>query len=289
MHNPVQTHNRLLSILWPEADEPRGTSALSASFPTPEPAPVPAPVYVYAQVTSSLDVVHELATIAELPPWSSVLVHSQTGGRGQLRRPWQSPEGNVYAALRLPAEKPFTEMACAPAVGCLLAHALRRMGLEVYVKWPNDLVLWQEQNVYKIGGILIEEHQHGIWAGIGINILHSPPKDVLRSEHAMLASHLQALFPSFLTSSEFHNPSLFWMRLVKEAFSWYEAGVFTHDTWCAMVNSMLLWRGSMVTLCTDDSSIHAKLLGISPTGAIRLEQYGLAEEFFCGSLRACGK
>lgn len=47
----------------------------------------------------------------------SVLALSQRSGRGQLGRNWVSPEGNVYAALRLPQSHPFTGTAAAPAVG----------------------------------------------------------------------------------------------------------------------------------------------------------------------------
>lgn len=310
MHSLAKTQNELLTILWPEGEfagqyrkdtnfadvvQSAGlqdcpclaASPVATPLPRRVPAPVPAPVYVYSQVSSTLDVVHELARTAPLSPWTSVLAYSQTGGRGQLRRSWQSPVGNVYAAVRLPAQKPFTEAACAPAVGGLFAYAMRRMGLEVCVKWPNDLVLWHGRDVYKIGGILVEEHQHGIWAGVGINILHSPPKGTLRPEHALSASHLGALMPSFLSSDEFHNVSLFWMRLVKEAFSWYETGVFEQDTWCDLVNSVLLWRGSTVNLTDDNSSFCAKLLGISPSGALCLELQGGVKEFFSGSLRAC--
>lgn len=309
MHSIAKTQNELLTILWPEgefADQPcKGAtfadavlgeglqdkpcptiSPVATPLPKRVPAPVPAPVYVYSQVSSTLDVVHELAHTVPLSPWTSVLAHSQTGGRGQLRRAWQSPVGNVYAAVRLPDQKPFTQAACAPAVGGLFAYAMRRMGLEVCVKWPNDLVLWHGRDVYKIGGILVEEHQHGIWAGIGINILHSPPKSDLRVGHALRASHLGALMPSFLPSEEFHNGSLFWMRLVKEAFSWYETGAFEQDTWCDLVNSILLWRGSTVNLTDDNSNICAKLLGINPSGALCLERHGGVEEFFSGSLCA---
>ena len=62
--------------------------------------------------------------------WDSVQAVSQTSGRGQLRRSWVSPPGNIYAALRLPVQPPFDGTAAAPAMGLLLACALRAEG------WP---------------------------------------------------------------------------------------------------------------------------------------------------------
>ena len=74
-------------------------------------------------------------------------------------RNWVSPEGNVYAALRLPQRHPFTGTAAAPAVGGLIAEALAHMGFDVHMKWPNDLLRREEQEEgpgwCKVGGILL--------------------------------------------------------------------------------------------------------------------------------------
>lgn len=264
------------------------TETQSEHLPTILTGPdIPAPVYVYTEVTSTLDVVHELAPTATLVPWTSIFAQSQSDGRGQLRRQWESPAGNMYAALRLPAESPFSTMACAPAVGFLVVDALRRMGLDVFLKWPNDVVLLHKQEYFKVGGILVEEHTHGIWAGIGINLQHSPSESRLRRDHALVASHVDAFVPSLKSGEEFHNGIKFWLRLVKEAFSCYETEVFTRDTWCEVANTMLLWQGCMVNLCDGNVCISAKLLGINPSGGICLERQGVTEEFFCGSLRRC--
>lgn len=48
---------------------------------------------------SCLDTAAHLAARGWLEPWDSVQVYSQTAGRGQLRRQWHSPVGNLYAAL----------------------------------------------------------------------------------------------------------------------------------------------------------------------------------------------
>ena len=74
-------------------------------------------------------------------------------------RNWVSPEGNVYAALRLPQSHPFTGTAAAPAVGGLIAEALTHMGFDVHMKWPNDLLRREEQEEgpgwCNVGGILL--------------------------------------------------------------------------------------------------------------------------------------
>ena len=114
------------------------TAPVSQTGNTPETASVPAPVYLCGSATSSMDVARALAAHGQLPVWGSVLALSQRSGRGQLGRNWVSPEGNVYAALRLPQSHPFTGTAAAPAVGGLIAEALTHMGFDVHMKWPND-------------------------------------------------------------------------------------------------------------------------------------------------------
>ena len=99
-----------------------------------------APVYLAGTVTSCLDVAHNLAQQNLLPEWGSVLAEQQSAGRGQLRRTWESPPGNIYATLRLPLQPPFHSGAAAPALGGLTAEALGNMGYRVQMKWPNDIL-----------------------------------------------------------------------------------------------------------------------------------------------------
>lgn len=101
-----------------------------------------------------------------LEPWDSVLAVSQTAGRGQLRRQWVSPPGNVYAALRLPLTPPFDGTAAAPVMGMLLAQGLRQGGWPIWLKWPNDLVLCGADGIpRKLAGILLEERGGVLLAG----------------------------------------------------------------------------------------------------------------------------
>ena len=103
-----------------------------------------------------------------------VIADSQYKGRGKFGRLWISPTGvGIYMSIILrPKLEPknaklITMMA---AVGC--TYALRRMtGLNVTIKWPNDLIVSDR----KIGGILIEiktNPQNIVYAitGIGINV-----------------------------------------------------------------------------------------------------------------------
>lgn len=144
--------------------------------------------------TSSFDVAWNLVERGALPEWGMVMVASQERGRGQLRREWVSPPGNLYGTLRLPARDAFSEASASVFVGALVAWAIRRMGAEVRVKWPNDLVASDTNGEWgKVGGILLEERHGTLLAGIGLNIVSSPPDSMLRRHSACSAFNFSDL------------------------------------------------------------------------------------------------
>ena len=244
---------------------------------------LPGPVYCYDEVTSTLDVAHALIGVGELPAWGSVLAVRQTAGRGQLRRRWESPQGNVYAALRLPAEPPFTGYAAAPAAGALLARALLGMGVPVALKWPNDLVWTGGGEPAKFGGILLEVRGDAVVAGIGLNVLSSPPAEALRQDAAMPATHLAEIVQKRTFHPELLDAEKLWSSLVYRVFSGYNASQSYASRWKEAAESCLLWKGRRVVLDDAGSTHEGTLLGLGDCGGLRLgAQSG---EFLSGSLR----
>ncbi|WP_435066848.1 biotin--[acetyl-CoA-carboxylase] ligase [Haloplanus sp. C73] len=103
-----------------------------------------------------------------------VVAGEQTGGRGRLDREWSSPLGGVYASLlrrpeRPPAHAPIFTLAAAVAV----TRACREAGVDAVIKWPNDVLLADDER--KLAGILTEmegEADRISWllVGIGANV-----------------------------------------------------------------------------------------------------------------------
>lgn len=101
-----------------------------------------------------------------------IISEEQTGGRGRLGRSWTSPKGKgIWMSLILrpdisPSEASKTTQIAAAAV----CKSMREMGIESYIKWPNDIIL----NNKKVCGILTEisselNRVNYIVIGIGIN------------------------------------------------------------------------------------------------------------------------
>lgn len=235
-------------------------------------------IFHFAEVSSCLDTAVELTEAGRLDVWDSVLAVSQTAGRGQLRRHWHSPPGNIYAALRLPVVPPFDGEAAAAAVGVLAAEALGALGWRTRIKWPNDLVLGADGAPRKVAGILLEERGGVLLAGIGVNVASRPPDALLRADAALRATCLaeQGDAPT--------APAL-WERLVSRMVSAYtDPRVFVR-TWRARAEALLLWRGSEVVVAEGRAAVRGRLAGLWPSGALRLETGREALECTGGSLR----
>ena len=117
------------------------------------------------------------ALLAEAPPASGVrvlLAERQLGGRGRLGRPWSSPlASNLYLSFDRQFQGGLARLAGLSLVaGIAAAEALRVVtGLDIRLKWPNDL--WLDGR--KLGGLLVEGGgEHGGPAraviGLGLNV-----------------------------------------------------------------------------------------------------------------------
>lgn len=242
---------------------------------------VPAPVYLCDEVTSTFAVAHRLAQQGLLPSWGAVLAASQTAGRGQFRRHWQSPRGNLYATFRLPDAALFRSDAAAVATGVLLAAALGRLGYPLKLKWPNDLLNGRQA---KVAGILIEEKGGIFLAGVGVNLCVLPDAGQLRRERAVPAGLLQSADGRLFSQS----PFAFWQALVKEMIFAYSQSFAQSaaETLPDLADAFLAWKGEAVAVSGHDGALlNGWLRGVSSRGGALVEAGdGRIHEIFGGSL-----
>ncbi|NUU23455.1 MAG: biotin--[acetyl-CoA-carboxylase] ligase [Streptomycetaceae bacterium] len=94
----------------------------------------------------------------------------QNAGRGRLDRTWTAPprSGLFLSVLLRPAEVPVARWGWLPLLaGVAAAEATSRVaGLDVRLKWPNDLLVGDR----KLAGILAERAGDGVVLGIGLNV-----------------------------------------------------------------------------------------------------------------------
>jgi BirA family biotin operon repressor/biotin-[acetyl-CoA-carboxylase] ligase len=115
-----------------------------------------------------------LARAATLGGPLLLVARNQTAGRGRAGRSWlSSSEGSLTFSLAWKFDGGLTRLSGLPlAVGVALAETLDGLGVQVGLKWPNDVL----RDGDKLAGILIETQaaaSGGVWAviGIGLNLL----------------------------------------------------------------------------------------------------------------------
>jgi BirA family transcriptional regulator, biotin operon repressor / biotin---[acetyl-CoA-carboxylase] ligase len=128
-----------------------------------------------------VEVVHETGStnadlLARAPMLDAPLLliaENQTAGRGRAGRSWLSSAGHSLTfslAWRFEAG-PQALSGLPLAIGVALAETLARLGVQVRLKWPNDVL----KDGDKLAGVLIETApaETGIWAviGIGLNLV----------------------------------------------------------------------------------------------------------------------
>lgn len=141
------------------------------------------------ECSSSNDEIMALARqSADLAHKALCVAHFQTKGRGRQGRSWFNRQGEcLMFSLGWAFDKPQYELSSLALVVALACRrALVDIGLDVNIKWPNDLVVAND----KLAGILIEtarvENKTVAVIGIGINFVL--PKEVEN------ATSVQALF-----------------------------------------------------------------------------------------------
>ena len=167
------------------------------------------------------------------PEGTVYLADAQTQGRGRGGHTWHSSPGDgLYLSVLAMPRLPLREALCISlATGLAVQSAIKTVtGLDIDIRWPNDLLLPQPSGPgKKLGGILVEAAVHPgedavlryAVIGIGININHEsfPPElapiatslriatGEQQSRNALMIAILRALDLE-LTQLEAHQPDL---------------------------------------------------------------------------------
>ena len=150
------------------------------------------------------------------------LAEFQSAGRGRLGRSWEVPEGTsvMMSILLRPKFEPQYAPTLTLVMGMAVAKAVKNLGFDVSIKWPNDVVVSHK----KICGILTEMGVRDgkidyavIGVGINVNIREFPEEMADKATSLYLES-----------GKEFDRSQI--PGLVMEAFEeYYEKFVATCD------------------------------------------------------------
>ncbi len=117
------------------------------------------------EVSSTNDYIKENINVLK----SNTLVYasSQTNGKGRLGRTWYSnKDENILASIYIDNLDENTIYLSSIIVGCAIHKILLKYLDNLFIKWPNDLIV----NDKKICGVLCELINNKLIIGFGINV-----------------------------------------------------------------------------------------------------------------------
>jgi len=226
-------------------------------------------IFHFFRTDSTNRVALELGHAGE-PQGAVVLAEEQTAGRGRAGRAWHSERATgIYVTLLLrpklaPVQAPLLTM-----MAGLSAHSAVQAltGLEVDLKWPNDLLVRGR----KLGGILTEMHAEPgqirfVIVGIGLNV----NQEKFPGELANLATSLRA------ETGKPQSRMELLVRLLHEFESDYNRflreGVATVVARFESVSSYA--RGKRVRVTNGTESYVGTTAGLGPEGLLQVERDG---------------
>ena len=127
------------------------------------------------------------------PEGTLALAEFQSAGRGRLGRSWEVPEGTsvMMSILLRPKFEPQYAPTLTLVMGMAVAKAVKNLGFDVSIKWPNDVVVSHK----KICGIITEMGVRDgkidyavIGVGINVNIKEFPEEMVDKATSLYLES-----------------------------------------------------------------------------------------------------
>ena len=113
--------------------------------------------------------------------WDGLVVwaREQTKGRGRRGRQWISPPGNLHCSMILDVAQyraQAAQLGFVAAVALVDALAVLMPKQRFFCKWPNDVLVEDK----KVAGMLLEaEGINWLVLGLGVDVAHCPPADLL--------------------------------------------------------------------------------------------------------------
>ena len=219
------------------------------------------------------------------PEGTLVIADMQSAGKGSRGRCWESPKGTgifmsaVFRPKLLPVKASMITLVAAYSI----ASELRKTyGLDVKIKWPNDIVL----NRKKIVGILTEmssemDFIHYIVTGIGINVNMEKFPEELADKATSLYMESGTRFQRAKLAASFLNR----MEKDYEQFAAQGSLAFLKDAY----NEMLINRGETVRILQYQGEWCGIARGINENGELLVEKSdGTIREVFSGEVSVRG-
>lgn len=187
-----------------------------------------------------------------------IIANYQSAGRGRLDRTFLAPASTALLfSLYLLPQRSRGDWGFIPLLaGYSIADTLRKIGADVTVKWPNDLLI----NEMKVGGIISTAVGQGVVVGIGINVSTSVTELPVESATSLGIAGVNKLDRNFLL------PLL--LNSLERDFTEWDKG----ESFLEKYSSLSATLGREVTIVgSSELTIQSRVLSFDEQGQLHLE------------------
>lgn len=223
--------------------------------------------------------VYGMEMAPSLAEGSLVLAEKQDSGKGRLGRGWLSPyrKGIYFSLILKPDIEPNKISSLSLVAAAAVFSALKEEGLDLQIKWPNDLVVGEE----KIAGILTEMSGelgdiYNVVLGIGINA-NLDQKDLPEDRPA---TSLKILLEKKVNRKEILGKVLNYLEIYYEEFA--KKGNLEETLRICRENSSII--GKEIEVFFGGKSKKAKALSLNQDGSLAVDFGNKIENIYSGEV-----
>jgi BirA family biotin operon repressor/biotin-[acetyl-CoA-carboxylase] ligase len=217
----------------------------------------------------------EAAAAADVLEEGTVIIAAeQVTGRGRKGRSWFTGTGGglAFSLIVKPAQASGSLTALL-AISAAAALEDEYPGIEVGIKWPNDLYIGPG----KVAGILAETRGGSVILGMGLNVNDEPgafpPAIADMAVSLRMAGAMARCRGEILAAI---------IRRFEDLYTRWEGG--EPDLLRSRLESRLLWKGERVSIENGMETVSGVVEGVTAEGYLRLSTAGGPRVFHAGDL-----
>jgi len=213
--------------------------------------------------------------------WTVVMADSQTGGKGQRGKTWDSEFGkNILCSIAVFPEhlRIHEQFLLSAAASLALCKTLSSLGIEAQIKWPNDIMVKGK----KIAGILIEnqlseQNIDSSVIGVGLNVNQVD----FNTGYPWPATSIKAQ----LRAKDDINREEVLFDFLKNLHFFLERSKFSKTSIQSAYNERLMLRGNRVSYTYRDTQVQGLLRGVTLLGELVIRSEDSEMKFVNGEVR----
>ena len=209
---------------------------------------------------------------------SVIIADDQTAGRGRRNREWLSEKNTsllMSVLFRIREQKEQLGL-YSMKLSLAACHVLHELGfVDIRIKWPNDLIVTQGNQTYKLAGVLAqtitESGETLIVVGIGLNIFPGNLRQSLPDQNIIALSEIGDAPDRVLLAERM----LEWLAKLDQDDS------LILDQYASFVDTI----GRKVRISTATEEIIGNAITVNPNGSLLIElANGEEREVFVGDV-----